>query len=279
MIANTMLVRWLGGQVEIKDTASITAYGRREAPLQAGDLGDMDAVQQVATSNLGVTKDPVTSITAIMDEVDAASGYAAYVDYGLGDTVTWPTIAGGSAAVRCASITVIEDEHGYLDVTPEFITARDVLEQRVKRWLTRTNDGALAGVSATAATTSVSSASILGSTVVNPANVSFSSNGDTVLATGDESGPGKTPDIEGFLYRVEFTCNTAGVSGTIVDLEVNGAVIATMTIAASNVLKNYDLTSSETLIVAPGDIIRLIVDTAGGHAGVTARCLIASVEI
>ena len=278
-IQNSMLARWAGGWARFEDSTSVTANGRQHAALQTGDLGDIDAVRQVAESNLGITAQPVDSITASMDDISPTSGYSAYVDYRVFDTVVWPTIDGGSAAVKCMAITVTEDENGYLDVTPEFITARDVLEQRLARWLARTNDGALAGKSQTATRSSVSSPSVLSSVTASPVEVTFSATGDYELVTGDETGPGKTPSVTGFFYRIELDGVDAGTSPTLITISVNGTPIATATLPASTIEATYDLTSAETLIVANGDVVRATVLSGGGHTGVTARCLISSIEL
>lgn len=274
MIANTYLARWRSGQVEIKDAASITARGRFEAGLSVGDVGDMTAVEQVARSNMGVTKAPTESAIAQMYDLDPADGHSAYTDYQNGDTVT---VLGSS--VRCASITVSEDENAYLDVVPEFVTARDVEEQRVNRWLSRTNGGALAGQTASTSTVSVTSESVHSSDVASPAEILFSTSGDYELIVGDAPAPGKTPSIAGFLYRVEMDAVAAGVGDTDIEFTINGSPVCTVTLAASSVATVYDLTNAETLIVEPGDIARLEVLTAGGHTGVAVRLLIASIEI
>ena len=91
----------------------------------------MQIVDQMARSSLAITKDPVASAVARMADVNPADGWSAYTDYLPGDTVNVRR-----NPERCASITINEDRDGNLDVDPEFITARDVYEQRYNRWLT-----------------------------------------------------------------------------------------------------------------------------------------------
>ena len=279
MIVTTTLNRWLGGFVETTDTAATATWGRREALLSVGDLGDMEAVEQVAASNLGVVNDVVTSIVAEMDEVDAASGYSAYTDYQNGDSVTAATIGGATATVRCHSITVTEDENAYLQVFPEFITARDVLEQKVNRWLSRTNDGALAGRSTTSTPVSNTSDAILNVTVASVSPIQFSAGGGQVAVDGDAGPKGRTSDVRGFLYRIEVDATDSGAFDTDIDITVNGTTVSAVTIEADEVRAVYDMPNTELTILEYSDIVIPVVVTAGGHAGLTIRCMVASIEI
>lgn len=273
-LTNTHLVRWRSGQVEIADSGSQGTYGRSEGGLSIGDVADMQIVDQMARSSLAITKDPVASVVARMADVNPADGWSAYTDYLPGDTVN---VRGNPE--RCASITINEDRDGNLDVDPEFITARDVYEQRYNRWLTRTNGGALEGRTATTGNASFTSASILNSSIATATAIPVASAGDYELVAGDETGPGKTPEIEGVLYRAEFDFAAAGVSDTEFEVTLNGVVIFTVVCLASVAETVYDLTPSETVIVEVGDILRVICTVAGGHTGLTGRLLVASTEI
>jgi hypothetical protein len=275
-IVNVLLIRWAGGFVELADSASVAANGRREGLLDAGNLSDVDAIVQLAEQNFQITATPTSSIVAKIDDVDPASGWAAYGDFAIGDAVTTPTRAGGTQSVRCVGLTVSEDGDGYLDVSAEFETVRDLAEERVRRWLSRTENGTLDGRSPTPVV-SVSSPSIVESGVVSPQDVPVSTDGQYAPEAGDLSA-GRTSPVAGFFYRVTVLADAAGTGATTVDVLVNGTAVCEVTIAANAVSALYDLDYAELVKVARTDIFSVEVTAAGGHTGLSWQMFIVPLE-
>lgn len=274
---NVMLVLWDGGFVEVQDAASVSANNPREALLDASGLSDIDAVDELAEQNLAITATPDETIIAKMDDADPDSGWSAYTDFGLGDSVTAPTMAGGTQTIRCVGITVSEDGDGYLDVTTEWGTVRDVAEERLQRWLDRTDNGTLDGRSPTPVV-SVSSPSIVESGVARAEQFTASSDGGYAVEVGDETA-GVTPPARGYLYRVEALARAAGVSATTAAIEINGTLVCSVTLAANDVDTTYDLTYSQLRVVERTDIFTVEITAAGGHEGVSYTFLIAPLEV
>lgn len=276
-IVNTLIVNWADGYIELADSASVTTYGRREGLLDAGSIYDVDALVRLADQNLAITKEPATSIVAAMDDVDAASGYSPYVAFGLGDSVTVPAIGGGTQSVRCVGITVNEDGDGYLDVATEFSTVRDLTEERVQRWLTRTANGTLDGRSPTPVT-SASSPSIFESAVVSASTFNMSTDGAYAPEVGDSSA-GRTPPAVGFLYRLTISATAGGTGTTTVRLNRNGAPMASISLPANQINATYDLTITQVAKVALSDIFDFEVTASGGAEGINVEAFISPVGV
>lgn len=278
MIANTILVRWLGGFVERSSSSSVTTWGRRESLLSVGDIGDAMIAFQMCDDNLRTIAQPVESIVASMEDIDPATEtHNAYTDYRLGDTIVAPTVSGSTAAVRVSSISVTEDENGYLSVIPEFVTLRDVQEQRVKRWLTRTNNGTLAGKSFNSTLVTVSSSQV-SSEVVSPEQVSFGPSGSHVATVGDTTN-NAVCKVPGVFYRVNMTATAAGTGSTSCDIKVDGTTVCSVTLGAGQVTASYDLTASETKLVTRNSLFSAVITAVSGATGFSISCLVASTAV
>jgi hypothetical protein len=250
----------------------VSTYGVKEGMLSAAAIGDIDTVDQLATQNLAITSTPDESILAKLDDVSATSGYSAYVDFGLGDSATAPTISGGTQTIRCASITITEDGNSYLDVITEWGTARDLAEERTERWLTVTENGTLDGRSPTPVV-SVTSPSILESGTANVQTLTFATDGAYEPEIGDTSGPGKTPESKGFFYCVEASCNEAGTADTTFEILINGTPNSAVTLTNASTETIRFLPYTEVVMLEIGDIVTCEVTAAGGHAGIGVRVL------
>lgn len=282
-LVNTLLIRWggsnaTGGQIEVSDSTSVTAYGRREALIPAGNVTDIETVVKIATDNLAVTKDPVKSITAQMNDLDPADGYSAYTSYSVGDTLTVPDFPSGTLAARCVAVTVTEDHDAYLTVTPEFVSLRDVMLQRLNRFMNRTNGGLLNGRSPSASIVTLNTPSATAQ-MESETSVGFHTSGNAVVAVGDKSAPDRSPVGECIFYRVVIDANGyAGTTTTTFTFAINGTTVCTVSLAGSSAETIYDLTGAETALVGPGDLWVATCTVAGGHSGIAIRCLVASVE-
>lgn len=273
---NRMLILWDGGYVVASDAASVTANGVHEGFLSAAGIPDVDIVDQLAAQNLATTSTPDESLVAQMDDTSATSGYSTFVDFGVGDSVTAPARGGGTQTVRCVGITLAEDGDAYLDVVTEWDTVRDVAEDRLQRWLSRTENGTLDGRSPTPVV-SVSSPSIVSSGVVNSATIDMSTDGGYAPEVGDKSA-GHLPRTRGFLWRATIKATAAGIADTTVRVKVNGSDLFAITLPASSVSAVYDLSYGQLTLVERTDIVAFDVTAAGGAEGISVQCLITPVE-
>jgi len=277
MITNTILIRWLGGFVERRSASSITTYGRREGVLSVGDVADAVVAFRMADDNFRLTDSPLESLTASMDDVDPADGWSAYTAYVVGDSMTVPTLAGGTTTNRVASISVSEDENGYLSVQTEFKSLRDVLQQRVQRWLSRTNNGTLAGRSANSAPVSVSSPSVSSETA-QPESVPFGTTGSSAATVGDTTN-NAVCKVPGLFYRVDMTATAAGSGSTSCDIKVDGTTVCSVTLGSGQVAATYDLTASQTKLVTRNSLFSAVVTAVSGATGFSINCLVASTAV
>jgi hypothetical protein len=70
-----------------------------------------------------------------------------YLSYGVGDVITVPAMAGGTAQERLISLTVNEDDDGMVTFAPEM---KDVLLSRAEKFdqaIKKMSDGTLGGTS------------------------------------------------------------------------------------------------------------------------------------
>ena len=145
MITNVLLVRWHGGWHEVTSAASVAVHGRKEGTLGLGAVQSIPEVERVARQQLEVNADPRTEITAAVEPVDATD--TPYVGFRPGDTVTVPTVDGGTTTERVVAMTVSQDENGTLTFAPEL---RDVLLEERERFavaLKKMANGTLSGTS------------------------------------------------------------------------------------------------------------------------------------
>lgn len=119
---NVVLGRTAGGVwVETVDPGAAGAWGRREIALTLGGAPSDEAAARQTAAFLDDNSQPVESITDLKLEV-VPGGARPYVDFNVGDRITAPTYAGGSAGGnRLYSIAVGEDGAGQPRFTPELV--------------------------------------------------------------------------------------------------------------------------------------------------------------
>src|SRR3954451_9294791 len=110
MPVNVLMCRWVGGGREVRNEASIAAYGRREAFLSTGALQSPQEVDRVAGEQLGIFADPRTAIAADIEPMGQAD--RPYRSWNVGDTITIPNYGGGTISQRVRALTGAEDENG-----------------------------------------------------------------------------------------------------------------------------------------------------------------------
>jgi hypothetical protein len=146
MTTTVLLVRWGHGWHEVVDEAAIGTLGRSEAALALGAQEFLAEVIRVATGQLG--QEPREAIE--VDLVPTAPSDTPYSAFGVGDVVSVPNSAGVTTGERVVSLTVAEDENGFLSFAPEL---RDVIltqQERFEQAIARMGRGAMAGTSSVA---------------------------------------------------------------------------------------------------------------------------------
>lgn len=118
-VTNALLVRWSGGYVVVSDAASITAHGRHEDFLSAGDAQSQAEAQRIALGLLASMAWPGEDIAIAVEPAGADD--VPYADFVVGDNVVAPDAAGASRSWRVHSITVTEDAEGNAIYVPELV--------------------------------------------------------------------------------------------------------------------------------------------------------------
>lgn len=120
-VTNALLVRWAQGWLEVTDAASITAHGRHEDFLSAGDANTPQEAQRVAEALLARIAWPSETIT-IAIEAGLGSADTPYTDFVTGDVITAPDHTGTPTTWRVKGFTVSEDAAGNPIYVPEIET-------------------------------------------------------------------------------------------------------------------------------------------------------------
>ena len=140
MLANVLLIRWVGGWAEAFDTASIVANGRREATISLGAVQSYEEAQRIAAEQLSIYAASRAQIIADIEPVSNAD--TPYLGFNLGDTVTVPDAAGDPSQQRVLAVTVAEDDDGNLTYAPELndliLEAQERLTERITKISTGT---------------------------------------------------------------------------------------------------------------------------------------------
>lgn len=118
-ITNALLVRWAGGYTTVTNDDSITAYGRREDFLSAGDAQSTHEAERLALGLLARLAWPSEAITVAIEPTGTDD--VPYVDFAPGDNVTAPNAAGIPQSWRVKGITVTEDDEGHPIYVPELV--------------------------------------------------------------------------------------------------------------------------------------------------------------
>lgn len=110
MIVNAMLVRWVGGWIEVLDTGSVTTLGRHEALLSLGAQEAEAEARRLAVAQLAdvsKVRFEVAADVAPMGPVDKP-----FLGYTLGDRLNVPSWDGVSRPTRITSMSGSVDVDG-----------------------------------------------------------------------------------------------------------------------------------------------------------------------
>lgn len=259
-LRNVVLIRWGDGFIEGQMDASVTANGRRESLLSIANVSDGPTALHVALANIDPMSELEESVTL---RVEPGTGEVPGVDYVVGDRITVPNVLGVASSYRVAACSWTQDDDHTVYV-PELATARDIIDQRYQRWLTRTNNGALEGRSRSA---SPSSPSVWeGMQVLESITETVSTTGNYAAEVDDES-PAKGMDRQLRLVRLVGTCTAAGAGNTTFEVLRNGALTGdAVTFSAATVTADAYFSAGETFALADTFAIRCT--ESGGHEGV-----------
>ena len=118
-IRNVAVARHSGGLLEVEDTASSTAYGKRALPIALGGAGSSVQAEQDAQAALDDLAAPAVTLPLSMT---SAAGPQPFDDFGLGDTIDAPAFLTGQADARVLAVTFTENVNRidwHLDLYPE----------------------------------------------------------------------------------------------------------------------------------------------------------------
>jgi len=108
--ANALLVRWVGGWLEVTHPPAITTYGRREAFLDLSAQQSEYEARRLAEAQL-VAVAGVRTATAV-DVAPVGPADLPFVAYGTGDYVGVPNWAGTAQATRVVALAGAVDDNG-----------------------------------------------------------------------------------------------------------------------------------------------------------------------
>lgn len=110
MAANALLVRWVGGWLEVTDAADITANGRREAFLDLSAQQTEAETRRLAMAQLGAVAGIRTETSVDVAPVDTTD--TPFVAYRTGDYVNVPNWDGVPLPTRVLSLGGAVDDNG-----------------------------------------------------------------------------------------------------------------------------------------------------------------------
>lgn len=112
MPANALLVRWVGGWLEVANPAVIASYGRREAFLDLSAQQSQFEAQRLALAQLDAVAGVRTETSVDVAPVGATD--APFIAYGTGDYVNVPSWDGVALATRVIALGGAVDDNGQL---------------------------------------------------------------------------------------------------------------------------------------------------------------------
>ena len=112
-----MLVRWVGGWLEVVDAASIGALGRREALLALGGQDTEAEARRLAVAQMADVSKVRYEIAA--DVAPMAATDKPFVGYTLGDWLAVPAWNGAVRPTRITSISGTVDDDGRVSFAVE----------------------------------------------------------------------------------------------------------------------------------------------------------------
>lgn len=119
-VTNALLVRWSGGWLEVEDAPSVTAHGRHEDYLSAGDADSEAEAERIALGLLARLAWPSEEITVELEPTGVSD--RPYVHFETGDTVIAPDSEGNATTWRVKGFTVTEDGEGNARYVPELVS-------------------------------------------------------------------------------------------------------------------------------------------------------------
>lgn len=256
-----VLVEWGDGQLD-GGTVAETTHGRLETFLSLSNVRNGPSAIRTAAATVTPLSDVTESVVVEIQPEDAAD--TPYLAFGIGDTVSVSTGA-LTSDYRVVAISCQEDEEGYLTWLPELATATEIYQQKQQRWLRRTSNGTLDGVSKSA---TPSSEHIMSSGKVPVHEETFSTAGADPVLAADIGTNWRIKDGSYLIYRMDAEANVAGVSGsTTIRLDVDAASTGeTVSLTSGNADGTHDI--SPPILVGPGQYVNIYATAAGGHEGV-----------
>jgi hypothetical protein len=224
-ITNAILARWSKGYRSATNTASVSAYGRREGFVSFSEIEELGAVDSSLRKTVDEQAALQTAVTlGIEPTTDADTPYlGAFVR----DNVTAPNIAGTPTQYRMVACTATIDDEGFATFVPELETRSDVVSDRTKLWLKRIGNGTLAGRSAKASLVKELDKRIVVEKVEPIRPPTFSQ-----AKPAQEISSRWQPDKAFRLTQVDATLLTPGTTATTIVVLKNNATVLTLTIPA-----------------------------------------------
>jgi len=143
MSANSLIVRWQGGWSERTAPGPIATDGRREGLLTIGAIGTAAEADRIADRQLDIFANVREEVTADVEpRTDVETPCIGYL---VGDLVTVPSREGPGEVERVVSVTVSEDDDGYITYAPQF---KDIIYEQqgaFDEWLKKMANGTMGG--------------------------------------------------------------------------------------------------------------------------------------
>lgn len=118
-VRNCGLVRFGNGWVDVEDSASVAAHGRRETGLSVGNAQSSRQAQAVADALFEEMAQPQVTLPL---SITSATGPQPYTDFNNGDVITAPGVLGVPGPARVMSIAAADADNHItwdLDLYPE----------------------------------------------------------------------------------------------------------------------------------------------------------------
>jgi hypothetical protein len=224
-LTNVLLARHPSGAWRERTSApSITAWGRREAPLSAGAQSSAQ-IRRLSDATFGEFAQPAVAVTA---GAEPLPGLIPWVDYEVGDWISAPDEDGAPADYRVRSVSASRDRAGHPVYVPELGTVLEELQERLLRLTKRMTPGTLSGRIEGASPAPTVFDNPFGR-VAQPEIAVFSYPGTLVAGAGSGR---YYPNKSVRRVRVLASLGTAGSTATTFTIYKNGASIGTVTIAS-----------------------------------------------
>ena len=228
------------------------------------DLSELDGAQSifVAEANLRPIAEKELSITVEFEPPAGDEADQVAIVKGLGGVCTTEAWDGTPTGYRIRGHSGGEDNNGNIKVRPELNTARDTMEQRYQRFLSRTNNGTNDGRSASA---TISSRDVIDSTVISPLGGLSFSTGGAYSIIGDR-GSRRRYSEPALVLGAVGECDVAGADGdTDYAIEIDGSVVGTITFANGD--DDAEVRFATPIYADQTNISNIECTAEGGHVG------------